>query len=252
MTPKHPARFSDPILPVLASFLEPGWSVIDRFAGTGRIHELRSLVPGLHTFGVELEREWAEMSPYTWCGDAFEVTGEDRYDAEVTSVAYGNRFADKHNAQERCRACRGTGRVASAMEYGAGAGSPGERCPKCDGTGRRNHHRRGYTHNLGRQLTPGNSGGLQWGEEYREFHRAWLKSSHQLVRKRLVLNISDHMRRKERQPVVRWFWEAAEEVGFELVAAEAVPTSRLRDGANRDARVPFEMVLVFDPMKDAA
>lgn len=241
MTPKHPAKFSDPIIPVLASFLEPGWTVIDRFAGVGRIHEVRNHVD-VTTFGVELEPEWAHAHPGTWCGDAMDVTGEDRWDAEVTSVTYGNRFADKHNAQERCRACGGTG-CADLLDRVP--------CQKCGGKGVRNHHRRGYTHNLGRQLTPGNSGGLQWGNEYRDFHQAWLKSSYELVRRRLVLNVSDHIRRKERQRVVEWFIGAATDVGFELVGATAVPTSRMRDGSNRESRVPYEMVLAFDTMKES-
>lgn len=240
MTPKHPARFSDPILPVLASYLEPGWTVIDRFAGVGRIHELRDLVD-VHTFGVELEPEWAHEHPGTWCGDAMDVTGVDRWDAEVTSVSYGNRFADKHNAQERCRACAGTG-IADVLDRVP--------CGKCGGKGIRDHHRRSYTHNLGRQLTPGNSGGLQWGNEYRDFHQEWLKSAYQLVRRRLIVNISDHMRGKTRQPVVRWFLDAAIDVGFEWVGSTAVETKRMRDGANREARVPYEMVLAFDTMKE--
>jgi hypothetical protein len=239
-TPKHPARFSDPIMPVLAKFVEPGWTVVDRFAGTGRVHELRDLVPGVHTFAVEIEFEWAAMHPSTWCGDAFEMTGENRYDAEVTSVTYGNRFADSHNAQERCRACKGTGWIPIA------SGAPAEPCEKCEGTGTRNHHRRSYTHNLGRPLTRGSSGSMHWGQDYRAFHTKWLESSFTLVRRRLVLNVSDHIRDKKRQPVVRWFRNTAREVGFTLVAERSIETKRLRDGANRESRVKYEKVLVFD------
>ena len=50
------------------------------------------------------------------------------FDMVVTSPTYGNRMADHHNAKD----------------------------------GRR---RITYTHNLGRTLTPGNSGAMQWGED---------------------------------------------------------------------------------------
>lgn len=247
--PKHPAKFSDPILPVIASYLEPGWTVLDPFAGVGRIHEVRDLVD-VHTFGVELEPEWAHCHPDTWCGDAMEVRGQDRWDAIATSVTYGNRFADKHNAQERCRMCGGTGKVlkpGTRMDPGVrDRRYPTVKCAKCDGKGIRNHHRRGYTHNLGRALSENNSGALQWGPEYREFHADWLKLAFDLVRRRLVLNVSDHIRDKQRQPVVRWFLDTAIDVGFEWTGSTAVPTNRMRDGANREARVPYEMVLCLD------
>lgn len=236
MSRPHPAKFSDPILPVIASYLEPGWSVLDPFAGVGRIHEVSEFVD-VRTFGVELEPEWAHEHPATWCGDAMEITGEDRWDAIATSVCYGNRYADSHNAQERCRPCRGTG-LADVLDNVP--------CAKCNGKGTRDHHRRSYTHNLGRPLSAGSAGGMQWGQTYRSFHADWLKRAHELVRRRLVLNVSDHIRDKKRQPVVRWFLDTAIEVGFEWVGSTAVPTSRMRDGANREARVPYEMVLCLD------
>lgn len=248
MIPKHPAPFSPEILPVIASYLRDGDDVVDTFGGIGRIHDIVEYV-AVRTFAVELEPEWAAAHPRTWVGDALHLPEHwaGRWNAVATSVTYANRFADSHNAQERCRACRGTG-LADALDRVP--------CAKCDGKGIRNHHRISYTHNLGRKLTDGNSGSMQWGDRYREFHEAWLREVWRILvagteddrasAGRLVLNISDHMRDHARQPVVRWFIDAAIDVGFEWIGATPVPTKRMKKGANGEARVPYEMVLCFE------
>ena len=125
----HPAVFSDSILPVLASLLEPEHRrILDPFAGIGRVHELRGLLGWeVDTVGVELEKEWADLHLDTHVGNALALEFSDGVvDAIVTSPTYGNRMADNHNAKD--------GSV-----------------------------RRSYTHDLGRQLTQDNSGAMQWG-----------------------------------------------------------------------------------------
>lgn len=247
----HPARFSDAILDTIAPFLQPGWRVVDPFAGVGRIHELGERV-GCQTVGVELEREWAWQHPQTIVGDARElvkIVGEKSADAVVTSCCYGNRMADHQDAKERCKVCAGTG-VVPGSDRLFGGNAPDESCKKCGGKGHRDYKRITYKHYLGRDLTSGNSGAMQWGDEYRALHRSvWVQVLRVLKpnpESRFILNISNHVRKGKVARVAEWHMNVIMgELGFQLEAMEAVPTQRMRFGANRDARVENEWVLVF-------
>lgn len=210
----HPAPFSDVILPVLANSLEPRHSkILDPFAGVGRIHELQDMVDwDLHTVGVEIEPEWATIHPYTIVADALSLPFRDyEFDAIVVSPSYGNRFADSHIAKD--------GSV-----------------------------RRSYTHDIGRQLHDNNSGHMQWGDQYRDFHRAaWQESIRVLSNEgRFVLNISDHIRGGEHQYVSMWHINVLLELGLNMVQQTPVQTRRMKAGANRNHRVDHELVVVFD------
>src|SRR5690606_26606499 len=109
--------------------------------------------------GIEIEPDWAKAHPCVQQGDATSLPFKNgRFRWIVTSPAYGNRLADKHNAQERCKQCRGTGITITAE------------CPKCNGTGRRVYKRITYRHYLGHELHPNNTGGMQWGDVYRSMH----------------------------------------------------------------------------------
>jgi hypothetical protein len=215
----HPARFSDDLLRIFADLLpvEEYPVVLDPFAGTGRIHELPN-----RTVGIEIEGEWAAMHPDTICGDALDLLGllgfqpgrpnenVERMDAICTSPTFGNRLADHHDA--------------------------------CDP-----ELRRSYTHDLGRQLSTNNSGTISWGDEYRNFHRwAWFQAVDVLrPGGRFVLNIKDHVRRGEIQPVAFWHLATLVDLGLSYVEARAVDTRHLRAGANGDLRCP-EWVIVLD------
>src|SRR5690606_16073322 len=124
----HPARYSRALLDEFRSILEhhgmPGDNILDPFAGTGRIHELQD--DGWETVGVEIEKEYADMHLDTVHGSALDLPFDpETFAAIVTSPTYGNRLADSHNASDPER-------------------------------------RRSYTHDLGHDLDPDNSGTLHW------------------------------------------------------------------------------------------
>lgn len=203
---KHPAKFLPEVVDLAAPFLADYPRVLDPFAGTGRVH----LLPN-DTVGVELEPEWAEMHPDTIVGDVMELPFPPQsFDAVFTSPTYGNRFADHHEAS--------------------------------DGS-----QRRSYTHDLGRKLSPNNSGVMHWGDEYRKFHvEAWM-SVRQVVRLggRMVLNIKNHIRKGEEQLVVEWHLMTLLNQGWKLYQIVPIPAKGLQHGENRQARVPYEFLLVF-------
>lgn len=218
--PEHPARFSDPILEQAAAHLrETGQTglVLDPFAGTGRVHELRERA-GVSTIGVELEQEWADKHEDTRQGNALELTDTiepDSIDAIVTSPTYGNRMADHHNATD-------------------------------DST------RLTYKHTLGRDLSEGNSGAMQWGDEYRSFHeKAWVEAVTVLKPGgTLTLNIKNHIRAGVVQRVVEWHTDTLYALGLHLIALDIVPTKGLPAGENSEVRTLAEYVMTF--RKDAA
>lgn len=207
---RHPAKFSDSILEKIEDILEycgrPEY-VIDPFAGTGKVHNLNVT----RTVGIELEPEWANLHPNTMVGNALELPFADRtFDAMITSPAFGNRLADHHNAQDGSR-------------------------------------RHSYTHDIGRTLHPDNSGQLQWGQAYMTFHqRAWTECLRVLQPNALiVLNVSNHIRKGEEQPVAEWHMNWFMDHGCRVEQIDAVATPRLRDGQNAQARAKFEYVFAL-------
>jgi len=166
----------------------------------------------MHTVGIEIEPEWAALHPDTVEGSALELPWEDaEFDAVCTSPTYGNRLADSHNASDPER-------------------------------------RRSYTHDLGRKLSDDNSGAMQWGDEYREFHETAWAEAVRVLRPggRFVLNIKDHIRGGQRQYVTDWHVGALRDLGLRYAFALTVDTRHLRQGDNADARVEGEQVIVFD------
>lgn len=230
----HPAKFSpavfDAICDVLVEVrLAPGATVLDPFAGVGGVHDLR---PDFATFAVEIEPEWATQAAGrgpTWCGDFLTLkpavaglSGPDPvlwprlFDAVVTSPAYGNRMADCHQP------------------------SPADTSKRMT-----------YRHQLGRPLTDGNTGGMQWGDEYRAFHRfAWRKVRGLLAPGGLfVLNVKDHVRGGKVQEVAAWHRDVIEQLGFEVAAERRVEVNGMGFGQHQNgegkAKVDHEMVWAF-------
>lgn len=237
----HPARFGDKLIVAIGEMLAPygPLDVLDPFAGTGRVHELRAL--GHHTTGVEIEPAWAALHPGTIEGNSLRLAPlfkSQMFQAVITSPSFGNRLADHHDNQDTCKRCKGSG-----LE-GARA------CRTCGGTGI--SMRRSYTHDLRRmtgdptaKLHEDNSGKMHWGPEYRSFHeKVWAQVPGLLVGPRLfLLNIKDHVRNRERQPVAQWHVGTLTRLGFQVLRWEEIDTGGLRHGANRE-RFPESLVLM--------
>ena len=212
---EHPAPFSDPILDEAAAGLkETGvtGTVLDPFAGTGKVHQLRDRVDDIDTIGVEIEPEWAAKHPDTIQGNALELTATiepESVDAIVTSPTYGNRMADHHNARD-------------------------------DST------RLTYKHTLGHDLHDDNSGQMQWGDEYRRFHQtAWAEAVAVLkVGGVLELNIKNHVRDGVVQRVAEWHMNTLFKLGMDIDQLRAVPTRGLKAG-DQAGSAEDEYVIVF-------
>lgn len=210
---KHPAKFSDPVLDRIEDLLDLyGWPtrIIDPFAGVGKVHRLSQGRDNVKTTGIEIEPEWAAQHPHTVVGDALALGFPDSsFDGLVSSPCYGNRLADHHNARD--------GSV-----------------------------RHSYTHDMGRQLHPHNAGTLQWGVAYRDFHdMAWSESLRVLEPEALiVVNVSNHIRGGKEQLVTEWHLNWFTGHDCQIVDLDCVNTSRMRYGANRDARARYENVFI--------
>lgn len=220
----HPARYSEPVLEAMRSFLPEDQYplVLDPFGGTGLIAKLREpdytdgvmeIVSGRLSVSVELEREWSGLTPEGAAAvqaNALALPFQCcTFDAIATSPCFGNRLADKHNAKD--------GSV-----------------------------RRSYTHDLGHSLHPDNAGGLQWGEEYKEFHRAAWREAVRVLKPggRFVIDIKNHIRKGEVQHVLEWHDDFFTELGLRPAGGQQVGVRHLRQGANPE-RCP-EYVLAYD------
>lgn len=202
----HPAKFSEALEPSLMS----RGLVLDPFAGTGRVGRV---VTGT-AIGVELEMEWArqgrEHGTLMVVGNSVSLPFKgNAFDAIVTSPTYGNRMADHHNAKDGSR-------------------------------------RRTYKHQLGRNLTDGNTGQMHWGEEYRKVHRRVYAECIRVLKPggAFVLNISDYIKDGEIVAVSEWHTRTLMGLGLEYSENIDIKTPRMRFGANRK-RVPYEHIRRF-------
>lgn len=246
--PNHPAKFTPEVLTQIRAVVRAEArrigrppSVLDPFAGVGRIHEL---VPDADTYGLELEPEWAACHPRTRCGDALNPPPEflGWFDIVATSVTYGNRMADHHNAGDACtHTIRPLGKPERVYELAD--------CPKCKGSGL--SPRKSYKTSLGRMPSDGSSCVMQWkpiGQhcEYRDFHKRWIGVALECLDDGglLIVNVKNHTRDRKLQLVVEWWLSTLIEFGVLVEAVLPVPVRGMRHGANFDQRSTVEQIIV--------
>lgn len=207
----HPAKFSEEILELMQVILSrvqenhPG-PILDPMAGSGRLAEL-----GYPTILGELQLKWAKAcKPPAYVADAARLPFRaNTFWAVASSPTYGSRMADRY------------------------AG---------DGTARYT-----YTISHGKPLHPENTGGMQWGDAYRAKNTDILWEIYRVLKPGgcFILNVSDHYRRGRRQKVSLWWLRTAQETGFEVRQGYRVHTRRMRNGANSELRVAYELVFLL-------
>ena len=212
----HPAKYTDSFIPKFAELLNGRDSVLDPFAGVGKLALIKDFGFSGKVICNELEPEWVESSEYDvdeWhIGDAAKMDWckSGSIEAICTSPTYGNRMADHHNAKDDSR-------------------------------------RITYTHYLGRQLNPENTGKMQWGDNYRNKHaQVYLECKRVLSSEGIIIiNISNHIRNGIEVDVVGWHKSALLELGFIIIGEEKIETQRMKFGKNSNARVASESIIVF-------
>ena len=214
--PPHPAKYSDSILIELAKILDDevarlGHSIVvlDPLAGVGRIHELAT--DYIHTWGNEIEPEWALSHERTFVGDATCLDALDEtFEVTCTSPPYANRLSDKYD-------------------------------------GRDGSKRMTYRIQLGRELSPESGASMQWGDLYRQFAKRVLAEMIRVTKPGglVIINISNHIRKFEEQFVSEWWLAQMLLAGLLYEKAIPVETPRMGFGQNHEARVDCEWIFVW-------
>lgn len=230
-------------------------NVLDPFAGVGRAKLQAALGFAAFTVvGVELEAEWRGDDPLTVAGDATRLDPEwsGAFDAVFTSPCYGNRMADHHEAKDPCAVCRGSGcTVESCLAAHPDDGQDHGLCPACGGSGLSKRHT--YRHYLGRMPSARSAAVLQWTDPgYTVLHGMAIREMVRVVRPGglVVVNMANHLRTLKpggpqvEQLVVEWWVRALLSHGLKLEEVRRVATPKQRHGANGEARVEGEAVIV--------
>lgn len=203
---KHPAKYTDALLPVFAELLEGCTIVLDPFAGTGKIHSLP-----YETIGVEIEKEWAEMHEKTMIGDATNLQFANcEFDAICTSPTYGNRMADCHNAKD------GSSRNTYTHKLG--------RTLKDNNTGKMQWGEKYKELHI-----------KAWKECFRVLKEDGV----------FILNFKNHIRKGKEMDVFSWHVKILIELGFSLDLVKQVKTNGNGFGQNGKLRTGFEFVARF-------
>jgi hypothetical protein len=109
-----------------------------------------------------------------------------------------------------------------------------------------------YTHQLGRPLSENNSGAMNWGPKYWDFHiAAWREQTRILKPGGLfILNVKDFYRTRtinrtrvtEQVEVCQWHLDTLTDLGYQVEREVIVPVRGMRMGANHKKRMGHEMV----------
>lgn len=205
---KHPAKYSDCLLPIFSKYLKNSTMVLDPFAGIGK---LRKIVT--NAVLLEIEFEWASLNNGIVADSQCMPFKNGVFDAICTSPTYGNRMADHF----------------------------------IDHQAHKNYIRNTYRQCLGRDLHKNNSGRMQWGEEYKKIHiNVWNECKRVLKDDGLfILNISDHIRKGELIKVSDWHINVLNNLGFVIEKKIEVKTKRQKMGSNSDLRAGCEYVFIL-------
>jgi hypothetical protein len=212
----HPAKFSDEILAVIAPLLRAQpLAVHDPFAGTGeRLGKLCDQL-GLPFTGTEIEPEFARDARVRGGDSTDPATYPRGYRyCVVTSPPYPNGMSDHFKASNLNRH---TYRQALAQILG--------------------HDRPLHPNNMGRY-------GIRYGEQQLRRHYEIARRCVQHWPDHVIVNVSDFIVAGEVHPVVDRWHELLEDRGYRIVETIPVETPRQRHGANGQARVDHEAVLV--------
>lgn len=213
--PKHPAKYTDVLLPCIFEEVKHCEKVLDPFAGTGKLAEIRKFGFVGTIYANDLERDWLEPNvhgcDYLTYEDAETLSYPYGYfDAIATSPTYGNRMADHHNCKD------GSKRIT-------------------------------YTHCLGKPLQPGNTGSMHFGKQYCEKHTNIYYHLYDLLKPGgvMVINVSNFIRKGSEVDVCEWTKNALIDIGFQFKKEYEIHTPRMGFGANAKARVQYEKIFVF-------
>lgn len=215
---KHPAVFSDQFIKIFHHELKDCHCVLDPFAGTGKLSLIKNMGFNGLVICNDLEPEYKDIIKYPvdeWIHEDAATITIKNIDAIATSPTYGNRMADSHNAQDDSK-------------------------------------RITYTHQLGRKLDSENTGAMQWGERYKQKHIDCYKNFYKLLPAggKLIINISDHIRKGSIVNVSEWTKSLILSIGFKLTNTYEIPVKRMRFGQNANLRVEFEYIFVFTKVAD--
>lgn len=275
--PRHPAKWSRPVLDVITDMVRaraerssasPGLfdsgrtcRVLDPCAGVGGIHELADTIPGVETWGVDIQPEWAAAHGRTVVGDSTRLPVEwaGKFDVVAYSPVYPNRMTDHHAAADPCGTCGGNGceEGCGRCEY-VNAGPNSHRVCTCKGFGlsRRNTYHHALTE-VDAPVAAGSMAVQGWGTTHRDLATAILKSAANVLVPfgTLLLNVSNHIENDIEVPVVEWY------LTLLLLATHPAPgdmaqvwaldriipieTKRNRQGANGEARAGQEFLLAL-------
>ena len=222
----HPAKWSDVLLEVIyRDYIEDNDIILDVFGGTGKIGKLKEYGCENIFISQEIEEEWALQgvnSEIDFCFIA-DATSSNHYEKYtelgvnfiITSPAYGNRMADKHEAKDGSK-------------------------------------RYTYKHLINRKLHDNNSGGYRFygahkRNKYHIIHEAtWLNCYNMLPQGgKFLLNCSNYLVKGVEILVTEWHIDLLKRIGFTLIEEQMVKTPRLRVGQNSDKRVIGERLCLF-------